>query len=150
MDDKDLLIEKKKAQITKQQNFIHTNLVWIYPVCLAIGLTIFIVGIVFCTEGSYMLASGLFMVFMGLFCLITGAVCWPIYCKRRKNAPNVIKRLEKEIAELNGKINTEKTEKVKADESASVDLLLKYKQLLDTGAISEEEYNNKKKELLGR
>lgn len=37
----------------------------------------------------------------------------------------------------------------KRKEKEDISQLLKYKQLLDAGAITEEEYNNKKKEILG-
>ncbi|MBO4920254.1 MAG: SHOCT domain-containing protein [Erysipelotrichaceae bacterium] len=59
----------------------------------------------------------------------------------RKNADKVIDLLKETI---------EKQKKCEKKETASVaDELLKFKQLLDMGAITPEEYEKKKKELLG-
>ena len=73
---------------------------------------------------------------------------------RTNNAPISIEICESKIEELNEKLNSININKeknlnsVNAEEINNLNLLLKYKELLDKNVITKEEFEKKKKELI--
>ena len=62
---------------------------------------------------------------------------------------NMNKKAEEIVNYINQKIKEAKMSKTAIKELSAVDEIVKYKQLLDTGIITIEEFEKKKKELLG-
>ena len=81
-------------------------------------------------------------------------VIWS-FCPKLKSQ---IKELEYELSQKKtkiSKIENDKKENINQDLNSkneikdNIDLLVKYKELLDNGTISQEEFDKKKKEILG-
>ena len=79
---------------------------------------------------------------------IGGIISYIISFKKQPDE-NYIKHAIDYYTRLDRNTKAKEVRLEKRKEKEDISQLLKYKQLLDAGAITEEEYNNKKKEILG-
>ena len=80
--------------------------------------------------------------------LIAGFILLPISFKKRPDE-DYIKHAYDCFTRAALRQKMRETKLANKEEAKVVNQLLKYKKLLDAGVISQEEYDNKKKELLG-
>ncbi len=66
-----------------------------------------------------------------------------------KYSQNVNKALNEEFDKLKDKMNNSSNSQTNTQTTSAIDEIRKFKQLLDEGIITQEEFNSKKKELLG-
>lgn len=73
-----------------------------------------------------------------------------VFFVKKKKAPYAIEKLSEEISILENEINELKNPvKSNSKDISNLDVLLKYKELLDKNVITKEEFDAKKKEILG-
>lgn len=157
------LIEEKKKQIDKYMNYQIFNLIKFSLICLACFIICAGAGVSIILYSWYVkqleiltLAEVLCFGFAGVILIIGVPTIIFVGFKKHK-APKEIEKLESEvkslendIKEITDKISSKKKE-IKEDnhkKTEDLDLLIKYKELLDKNIITEEEFNQKKKELL--
>lgn len=159
-------IENKKKEIKKFEKIKKTDMSF-YIFLITINF-VYAIGCII--GGSFMISTkfailGAFALMCGIGLFITYCICSPMIIKRKKNAPHNIKKLKSQIKELEyelsqkktkiSKIENDKKENINQDLNSkneikdNIDLLVKYKELLDNGTISQEEFDKKKKEILG-
>lgn len=143
------LITKKERQIKWYTNFKNnkgrTSLIFVLNFVASIGLIV---------AGSlliYELPIGApLLLWFGIMDFIYSIVMTIIFFARGSNADFKIAKLTEEIEQLKGELEASEQPSQKEPQSKSdnIDLLIKFKQLLDDGVITQEEFDKKKKELL--
>ena len=95
--------------------------------------------------------AGYLILNLGFVVFIATIVLFIVFRSRKMNAQNNISILESQIRVLKSQLDGLKKERVKSNPSSEIDnlnLLLKYKELLDKKVISQQEYDAKKAQLL--
>ena len=157
------LIEEKKRLIDKYMNYQIFNLIKFSLICLACFIICAGAGVGIILYSWYVkqleiltFAEVLCFGFAGVILIIGVPTIIFVAIKKHKAPKEIekleteIKALENEIKEITDKISTKKKE-IKEDnhkKTEDLNLLIKYKELLDKNIITEEEFNQKKKELL--
>ena len=159
-------IKNKQAEIEKLKvldNRSMGTIIALSVLGIIWGIICLIVGIAMFASSDSLMFLGAFFLICGFWCVAIGCIFTPINIKKKNNAPFNIKKLESRIEDLKVELakkqeakNSIKTqeqvvpeEPKKEDIKDNVELLAKYKELLDKGAITQEEYDLKKKEILG-
>ena len=165
------LLEKKEKELDKYRTYEVIDItkfviisIISFILCVAAGIA----SIIFLVYTGY---AGLLV--STIICFSIAALIFHItipiaivFSVKKSNAPSAIKKLEEEISYLKADLFNKKeniikkvvdikehNENKKTNNSQSVkiddlNLLIKYKELLDKNIITEEEFNEKKKELL--
>ena len=122
---------------------------WIYR---GIGLGFLLMGLLFAMIGIPMAIERIpyfWVYFVACAPLFIIALVMILISFKKQPDENYIKHAVDYYTKLNRNIKAREKRIADKKEKQDVSQLLKYKQLLDAGAISQEEYDNKKKEILG-
>lgn len=143
------LITKKERQIKWYTNF--KNYKWRTSL---IFVLFFVASISLIVTGSLLIYElptvAPFIIGFGVMYFIYSIVMTIIFFARGSNADFKIAKLTEEIEQIKGELGVSKRPSRKEPEpkADNIDLLIKFKQLLDDGVITQEEFDKKKKELL--
>ena len=140
------LITKKEKQIKWYTNFKNhkgrMSLIFVLNFVLSIGFIV--AGILLVNE---LPLGAPFLLCLGILDFIYSVVMTIIFFARGSNADFKIAKLTEEIEQLKGKlgVSAQPSQKEPEEKSDNIDLLIKFKQLLDDGVITQEEFDKKKK-----
>lgn len=140
------LISKRRKEQTKWANFKNKNLTFLYPLVLALGIIEIIISIVWLNNGNYY--GSPFMMVCGIWMILIAIPTWIIYSINRRRAPYMYAKVTQDLKDLTKQLEEYGKKEQNDVSNENLDQLLKYKKLYDSGVITKEEFEQKKKELL--
>lgn len=146
----DLAINKFKKAIKRWEKIRDSKTNGGMIAGLVCSIVAFILGIIFAIVLEFVPAVILGTLFITLSIPgVVGFSVWIGICNsQRDNAPEKIKYFEKKIEETDKKFFGYVDVKEDEKENENIEMLQKYKKLLDDGVITKEDFDKKKKELL--
>ena len=147
------LIAKKEQKIEQLKAAQNKNIGGLVAFESLIIIGFIIAAVWAFSQGVYSYGLGVLFLFIALGLFIMTIIVAVKASNRKKNGPAIIAKLESQIQELNSQLSENKRREnivYRAPQSSTdnIDLLLKYKTLLDKNIITQEEFDAKKRELL--
>jgi len=138
-------LENNTKTISKLQLFCDVFWLILLGSCLIVWISVAIFIFSFLVDKSSIIEAFLFLPLLIYALVILEFKCYVLFHSQYKETVYHINKYKKQKSQFDNNI---KKERIDMSEFNKIEIIKKYKALLDSGAITSEEYENKKIELL--